>query len=419
MEICAFTNQGQRDFLMTGLFDLKHVFVGLLAFGFLTGCESEVASPPVDDAARIAHETIIVDGHVDVPYRLEEGGWEDVGQATEGGDFDYPRARAGGLDAPFLSIYTPAELGDGVEATANADKLIDMVEEIVAENPGKFALAYSVAEVEANFGNGLISFPLGMENGSPIAGSLETLEHFYNRGIRYITLTHSKSNHISDSSYDDNKQWGGLSPFGEEVVREMNRLGILVDISHVSDEAFWDTLAISEVPIIATHSSLRHFTPGFERNMSDDMVKALAEKGGVIMINLGSAFLTEEANSAGDWGAYPAWLEKNGLEDNEENLALFREEYFEGRGYPFATLDQVLDHFDRAVELAGIDHVGIGSDFDGVGDSLPIGLKDVSGYPNLVQGLLDRGYSEEDIKKILSGNVLRVWRAVEAYAAGH
>ena len=383
---------------------------------FVAACDSTPEKTTQEQAQEIAQNTITVDTHIDVPYRLEDK-WADVSEATDSGDFDYPRAVAGGLNAPFMSIYTPAELGDGAEATANADQLIDMVEDIVAAAPGKFALAYSVAELENNFGNGIISFPLGMENGSPIAGDLANLEYFYNRGIRYITLTHSKSNHISDSSYDENKQWDGLSPFGIEVVKEMNRLGIMVDISHVSDGAFWDVLEVSEAPVIASHSSLRHFTPDFERNISDDMVATLAAKGGVVMINFGSSFLTEEANSAGYFNAFDAYLEENGFEQSPGVEAAFRAEFFGGAGYPYATMGEVLDHFDRIVELVGIDHAGIGSDFEGVGDSLPIGLKDVSMYPNLIAGLLERGYSEEDIEKILSGNILRAWREVEAFAA--
>ena len=392
------------------------LFGGLVGF-MLVSCDQAPEQTAAERAAELAQNTLIVDTHIDVPYRLEDG-WEDVSNATEGGDFDYPRAVAGGLNAPFMSIYTPADLGNGAEATAHADKLIDMVENIVANAPGKFALAYSVAELEHNFENGLMSFPLGMENGSPVAGDLANLEYFYNRGIRYITLTHSKANHISDSSYDDNKQWGGLSPFGADVVREMNRLGIMVDISHVTDAAFWDALEASRVPMIASHSSLRHFTPGFERNMSDDMVKALAEAGGVIMINYGSSFITEEANVKGTayWDAVGAFQEETGAEDGSEEVLAFRAEFFGPEGYPYATVDDVLDHFDRVVEIAGIDHVGIGSDYDGVGDTLPIGLKDVSTYPNLVAGLLIRGYSEDDIEKILSGNILRVWRQVEEYA---
>jgi len=383
---------------------------------FVAACDSTPEKTTQEQAQEIAQNTITVDTHIDVPYRLEDK-WADVSEATDGGDFDYPRAVAGGLNAPFMSIYTPAELGDGAEATANANKLIDMMEDIVVAAPGKFALAYSVAELENNFGNGIISFPLGMENGSPIAGDLANLEYFYNRGIRYITLTHSKSNHISDSSYDENKQWDGLSPFGIEVVKEMNRLGIMVDISHVSDGAFSDVLEVSEAPVIASHSSLRYFTPDFERNISDDMVATLAAKGGVVMINFGSSFLTEEANSTGYFNAFNAYLEENGFEQSPGVEAAFRAEFFGEAGYPYATMGEVLDHFDRIVELVGIDHAGIGSDFEGVGDSLPIGLKDVSMYPNLVAGLLERGYSEEDIEKILSGNILRAWRAVEAFAA--
>ncbi|MCH8171761.1 MAG: dipeptidase [Proteobacteria bacterium] len=393
-------------------------FFAIIASVLIAACSEEAPPDAAQRAAEIAQNMIIVDTHLDVPYRLEEQ-WEDVSVAAGGGNFDYPRALAGGLNAPFLSVYTPAALGDGEEATANANKLIDMIEGIVESAPDKFALATSVADVEANSKAGLISFPLGMENGSPIAGDLDNLEHFYKRGIRYITLTHSLSNHIADSSYDDNKQWQGLSPFGEEVVAGMNRLGIMVDVSHVSDDAFWDVLAVSKTPVIATHSSLRYFTPGFERNLSDDMVKALAEKGGVVMINFGSAFLTQDANQQGTafYAAYGAWLEQEGLVDSGELSNQFRAQYFSEQGYPYATMDQVLDHFDRVVKIAGIDYVGIGSDYDGVGDSLPVGLKDVSMYPNLIKGLLDRGYSEEDIGKILSGNIFRVWRAVEDYAA--
>lgn len=382
----------------------------------LVSCSDPGEENPEQTAADLALETIIIDTHIDVPYRLEEK-WDDISQATEGGDFDYPRAVAGGLNAPFMSIYTPASLGDGPEATANADKLIDMIEGIVANAPDKFAIATSVAEVRTQFEAGLISLPLGMENGSPVAGDLENLRHFYERGIRYITLTHSLSNHISDSSYDSNRQWQGLSPFGEEVVTEMNRLGIMVDVSHVSDEAFWDALAISKAPIIASHSSARHFTPGFERNLSDEMIIALAEAGGVIMINFGSPFLTEEANSTGFYEAFSAYLEENELELSPSIEVAFRAEFFGDSGFPYATLDQVLDHFDHVAEIVGIDYVGIGSDFDGVGDSLPVGLKDVSDYPNLIKGLLERGYSREDIQKVLSGNILRVWSAVEDYAA--
>jgi membrane dipeptidase len=261
---------------------------------------------------------------------------------------------------------------------------------------------------------------MGMENGSPIEHDLSRVEYFRDRGIRYITLTHALSNNISDSSYDDNKHWGGLSDFGKQVVREMNRVGIMVDISHVSDDAFWDVMEITAVPAIASHSSARHFTPGWERNMNDEMIKRLAENGGVIMINYGSGFLVQKAREYGTnkREAYAAHLEESGVEDSEDVQAAFNAEYEAEHGtYPYATLAQTLDHFDHVVNMVGIDHVGIGTDYDGVGDSLPISLKDVSSYPNLVQGLMERGYSEEDIRKVLGQNTLRVWREVEAYAA--
>ncbi|MGI9205133.1 MAG: dipeptidase [Woeseiaceae bacterium] len=408
-------------------------FIAILASLLLiTACgPAEQAAPPeptvatpeaaVDNAARaaeIAKNAIIIDTHIDVPYRIVDA-WEDVSESTEGGDFDYPRAVAGGLNAPFMSIYTPAGLEAEGRSKDVAESLIDLVNRIVADSPDKFAIALSPADVEAQFAAGLISLPLGMENGSPIEGDIANVQHFFDRGIRYITLAHGLSNHISDSSYDENKQWDGLSEFGMEVVREMNRVGIMVDISHVSDGAFWDVMDVTTAPAIASHSSARHFTPEWERNIADDMIVRLAENGGVVMINYGSAFLVQRAQDYGSAKreAMSAYLEMNSIEASEEASAAFDLIYeAEHGGYPYATLAETLDHFDHVVNLVGVDHVGIGSDYDGVGDSLPIGLKDVSTYPNLVEGLLDRGYSEADIEKILGGNLLRVWRAVEAAA---
>jgi membrane dipeptidase len=381
----------------------------------------EAAPTAVDLAAqamKIAQESIIIDTHIDVPYRLHDA-WEDVSIATEGGDFDYPRAVAGGLNAPFMSIYTPAGLEAEGRSKEVAEGLIDLVNRIVNEAPDKFAIALSPADVEEQFASGLISLPLGMENGSPIEGDLANVQHFFDRGIRYITLAHGLSNHISDSSYDENKHWGGLSEFGKEVVNEMNRVGIMVDISHVSDDAFWDVMDISAAPAIASHSSARHFTPGWERNIDDDMIVRLAENGGIVMINYGSAFLTQAAQDYGTTmrEASSAYFERTGAEESEETQAAFRAEFVAEHGeYPYATLDETLDHFDHIVKLTSVDHVGIGTDYDGVGDSLPLGLKDVSSYPTLIEGLLRRGYSEEDIRKILGENLLRVWREVEAVA---
>ncbi|WP_262689577.1 dipeptidase [Kordiimonas aestuarii] len=391
--------------------------VSLLA---IAACSSEEANDRAGDAKRIASETIIIDTHIDVPYRLDHE-WEDVSGPTAKGDFDYPRAVEGGLNAPFMSVYTPAQYDGTPKAKSHAEEMIAIVEKMVSSAPDKFRIATSVADVEKAFQDGVIALPMGMENGSPISSDLANLDYFYERGIRYITLAHSKSNSISDSSYDVTRQWNGLSDFGHEVVKRMNELGILVDISHVSDDAFWQVMEIAAVPPVASHSSARHFTPGFERNMSDEMIKALANKGGVIMINYGSSFLTEEANKYGPTRdeAYLKYVADNGLTDSTDLKEQFEKGYLEEHPFPYATLDDVLDHIDHVVKLTGIDYVGIGSDYDGVGDSLPMGLKDVSSYPALIAGLMKRGYSEEDIKKILSGNFLRVWRTAEAYAASH
>ncbi|MEX2124008.1 MAG: dipeptidase [Woeseia sp.] len=379
------------------------------------------SAAPVDNGERakeLATNSIIVDTHIDVPYRLNEE-WVDVSRATEDGDFDYPRAVAGGLNAPFMSIYTPAELQTEGGSKELAEKLIDMVNDLAAKSPDKFAIARSPADVEKQFTQDLISLPMGMENGAPLEDDIANVAHFHERGIRYITLAHGKSNLISDSSYDDNKQWGGLSDFGVEVVGEMNRLGIMVDVSHISDEAFWDVMDVTKAPAIASHSSARHFTPGWERNIADDMIVRLAANGGLVMINYGSGFLTSKAhdyeNARRD--AFDKYLEETGLESSDEVRSQFGDQYNALHGpYPYATLAETLDHFEHVIELTSVDQVGIGSDYDGVGDSLPIGLKDVSSYPNLVEGLMQRGYSDEDIRKILGENLLRVWREVEDVA---
>lgn len=397
----------------------KQFLIGLVSALCVTQTIANEPYQASERAIRIAQENLLIDTHIDVPYRLNDD-WEDVTVATERGDFDYPRAVAGGLNVPFMSIYIPAQLEQTPGASKQlAHQLIDGMEALAYRAPHKFALAASPDQVVQQQQRGVISIALGMENGSPIEGDLNNLYTFYNRGIRYITLAHSLSNHISDSSYDIRKQWGGLSPFGKTLVAEMNKLGVMVDISHVSDDAFWQVLEISKVPVIASHSSLRRYTPGFERNMSDEMIKGLADNGGIIMINFGSSFVTQQANRyrAMLKRKADAIIEQYGEESAEAKQALAEMEA--NNPYPFATLDQVLDHIDHVVDLVGIEYVGIGSDYDGVGDSLPVGLKDVSTYPNLVEGLLQRNYSEADIKKILGQNFMRVWREVEEYAAKH
>jgi membrane dipeptidase len=237
--------------------------------------------------------------------------------------------------------------------------------------------------------------------------------------VRYITLTHSEDNDICDSSYADTRTHGGLSPLGEKVVAEMNAVGIMVDVSHISDAAFWDVMEVTKTPVIASHSSCRHFTPGFERNMSDDMIQRLAAGGGVIMINFGSTFLTLAARKWSDElrAARKSFMAEQGLVDRAEpRVQAWEAAYQLEHPLPRATVKDVADHILHAVALTSADHVGLGSDFDGVGESLPTDLEDASQLPNLIAELLRRGMSETDIAKICALNVLRVWSAVERHA---
>lgn len=368
-------------------------------------------------AGMLTQRLLLIDTHIDVPYRLEAK-WTDVTRLTEEGDFDYERARRGGLNVPFMSIYTPAESEAEGGSFDLANRLIDRVEALAGRMPKRIVTVASARAALKARELGLMGLAMGMENASPIEGKLENLAFFRDRGISYITLAHSLSNHVADSSYDKQRPWGGLSPFGREVVAEMNRLGIMVDVSHISDEAFWQVLEVSSAPVIASHSSARRFTPGWERNMSDEMIRALAAKGGVIMINFGSTFLTAEAQQ---WyermvADRKAWLAENGVDEHGPEVERFQAEYREQHPFPYATLDDVVAHFMHVIDLVGVEHVGIGSDFDGVGDSLPVGLKDVSQYPNLVAALLGRGLGDDDIEAILGGNLLRVWQAAARHA---
>lgn len=376
-------------------------------------------------ADKLAQRYIIADGHVDLPYRLKVQNFrlakEYIGIPieTQDGDFDYVRAKKGGLDAPFMSIYIPSSYQQTGGAKALADSLIDMVKGIAAAHPDKFAVAVSPGDVERNFRKGIVSLPLGMENGAPIEEDLANVAHFHQRGIRYITLTHATDNLICDSSYDTTRTWNGLSPFGREVVREMNRTGIMVDISHVSDSAFYQTLEVTRVPVIASHSSVRKFTPGFERNMNDDMLRALALNGGVIMINFGSSFLDSRVQEYEDEmrGKLAERLLEHNLNWRDEAAKPIIEAFQKENPRLYSDVEMVADHIDHVRNVAGIDYIGLGSDFDGVGDSLPTGLKDVSQYPNLIYVLLKRGYSQKDIAKICYRNLWRVWKAAERAAA--
>lgn len=371
-------------------------------------------------AKELADKYIIADGHVDLPFRLQvknfrlEKEYTGIPVQSDEGDFDFVRAKEGGLNAPFMSIYIPANR-NSEEAKALADSLIAMVEFIGKEKSEYFEVAHTPTDVKRIAAAGKIALPMGMENGSPIT-SVQDVALYRKKGISYVTLTHSKDNDICDSSYDTTKTWNGLSPFGKEVVKAMNKEGIMVDVSHISDAAFYDVLKITKVPVIASHSSARKYTPNWERNMADDMIAKLKENGGVIMVNFGSTFLDSDVVKYREEisAKLRADLEAKGLKGRELRDAIGKA--FAGDLKAYSDVKRVADHIDHIVKLAGINHVGIGSDYDGVGDSLPTGLKDVSDYPNLLEELLDRGYSESDIEKICSGNVLRVWDKVLDYA---
>lgn len=402
----------------------KYFIIGLIAVSIACTTETHYKSMPDEKLMQVADSLaqafIIADGHVDLPYRLTVKRFrltkEFLGipvSSTEG-DFDYVRAKKGGLDAPFMSIYIPTDQQQPGVAKNLADSLMDMVDAIVKEHPDKFAAAGTPDDIIANTKAGKISLPFGMENGAPIENDLSNIKYFYDRGIRYITLTHSKDNQIGDSSGDTTRTWGGLSPFGIEVVKEMNRVGIMVDISHVHDTTFYEVMKLTKVPCIASHSSCRVFAPTVKRDMTDDMIKKMGENGGVIMINFYNAFLDSAVVNQNDRNRkkLKAILDEQKL-TFQDSLAKPIITQFEKDNPSLKTdVQMVANHIDHVVKIAGIDHVGIGSDYDGVDGELPTGLEDVSKYPNLIFELLKRGYSPEDIEKICYKNIFRVWNKV-------
>lgn len=412
------------------IFFISFIFSILIAFS--CGAKSWKIISDTSDvlgvAKQIAQEVVITDGHIDFPYRFRS----KYGQINKSnshvaienpeGEFDYRRAKTGCLDAPFMSIYIPARYQTDGGARELADSLIDFVDYIIEEYPDRFGHGETPQEINRNFEKGLISLPMGMENGAPIGNQLDLINYFYKRGIRYITLTHSKWNQICDSSYDTERKWNGLSPFGYEVIKRMNEVGVMVDVSHISDSSFYQVMETTNTPVIASHSSCRHYTPDFERNMSDDMILKMKENGGVIQINFGSNFLDsqitknrEEYNSK--WAEY---RKQHNLKENNTTLEKEENRFKNDFEKPvYSSVRKVVDHINHVVRIAGIDHVGFGSDFDGVGDSLPEGLKDVSQFPVLIEKLLESGYSRSDIEKICYKNVWRVWNEVEEYARNH
>lgn len=378
------------------------------------------ATPPT--ARELTDDALVVDTHIDAPNSLLKG-WRDLCTETPDREFDADKARRGGLDVAFMSIYTSAEDDAAGVSRQKAHAEIDAVEAMTARCPDRFAKITSPADYARLRGDGRVLLALGMENGAPIGDDLSQLKVFHYRGVRYVTLAHSHSNRIADGSYSLHRPWGGLSPFGEKVVAEMNRLGIMVDVSHLSDEAVEDVLRVSRAPVIASHSGLRHFTPGFERNLSDALAKKIAATGGVVQITFGSGFI--DARAAADTIAYYrelATFERTQAQARARGEAVpsfadWDAAWDLAHPKPPTTLSQVVDQIDYAIGLLGEDHVGLGSDFDGVSGALPEGLKTAADYPNLVDALRARGHSDATIRKVLGANLLRTWAAVEAAAA--
>lgn len=367
---------------------------------------------PVTDAEveKVHRSLLLIDSHNDLTSRTVSG--FDIGSRNSDTHTDISRLRAGSVGAQFFAVYVDARYDKTRQSAHRAMEMIDTVRhDIVGRYPADFALALTAADIEAAHRDGKIAALLGIEGGHAIENSLRLLRDFYALGVRYMTLTHTNTNAWADSSGDQSKSavqhHGGLTMLGKQVVAEMNRLGMMVDISHVADKTFYDALAASRAPLIASHSSCRAIT-NVPRNMTDDMIAALAKKNGIIQINFNCGFL----NTAAAHGE--AELEKKlGKQAGE---AAYRRAYGSGQ-IPRATLADVVAHIDHAVKVGSIDAVGLGSDFDGV-PCTPAGLDDVSKFPALTRALLEKGYSSEDIRKIAGGNLLRVMRAVESVAKG-
>lgn len=354
------------------------------------------------------YRTLVFDGHLDTPSRMLQS--FDFGRrhARANGHVDLPRMFEGGLDAAFFAIYVPAAYGETAAAVRYARRMIAEVQRQVAAHADSVALAYSAADVLRITRSGRKAILLGLEGGHALAGSPDTLRALYEAGIRYVTLTHVSSHSWADAS-QDRPHWNGLNEKGRALIREMNRLGMLIDLSHASDATFFDVLAITQAPVILSHSSMRALVPTV-RNASDEMLRALAQNGGVVLINFFDALVNPN---------FTAEVYTEAEQRTSGNLrqlwnavyAIARE-----RRLPGATLEDVLNHIDHAVQVAGIDHVGLGSDFDGV-FALPSGLEDVTRLPWITYGLYQRGYSATDIQKLLGGNLLRVLSQVEHAAA--
>lgn len=376
--------------------------------------QQNIDSSLYQKAIQLSKEILIADTHIDLPDWIFNNDF-DISQISHSDQFDFIKAREGGLNMVFLAIFTSPRQADEGKSKAVADTLIKIVEFVLAKWSDSFKLINSIDEIDEN-NKDVIYIALGMENGSPIENDLANLSHYLNKGIRYITLTHYKSNQICDSANDSIRVWNGLSDFGKNVIKEMNRLGIMIDVSHISDSSFFDIVNITKAPVIASHSGCRFFTPGFERNVSDEMIVEIAKTGGVIQVPFADFFLREDANKKFHQNEVEIdnYIKQNNLTFGSKEARDFEAQFWKDNPIPKSSVKDVADHIDHIIKLVGIDHVGVGSDFNGVRtDFLTKDLEDCSKYPNLIYELLLRNYSEEEIKKIMGKNILRVWKEVE------
>ena len=350
----------------------------------------------------------VLDSHCDTPSQILR--LRDLSLDNDHAHVDFPKLKRGGVDGAFLALYVPGNL-ETEEAFEYSQRLLEGVERAVEANSSSVAFATDSAQAFSNKQEGRFSVFLGLENGSPIGNSFDRLKWFYDRGVRYVTLCHSSDNQICDSCASKVKRWGGLSPFGKELVAEMNRLGILIDVSHISDASFYDVLKYSDRPVVATHSCC-HALCSHPRNMTDDMIRSLASAGGVIQINFYPLFLDSgfaEVLSGSGLEEKGGYVEKEFINDPSDPLkrAAWNRIQDEIQALPRPSFKLIADHIDHVVALAGIDHVGIGSDFDGI-EVTPEGMEDISMMPKLFEELRRRGYSEADLEKIASGNFFRI-----------
>jgi membrane dipeptidase len=400
---------------------MRHILVRALLCGAVLALPilvfTQTPADQVSARAKQLHDrAIVVDSHDDTTQRLVFDKTFNLGARNKNGNIDIPRMREGGLDALFFSIWVPSDV-TGPPAVKRALDQIDAVREAARTMPNDLMLATTAADVRRAAAEHKIAALMGMEGGHMIDDDLRLLRVYAALGVRYMTLTHFKNNNWADAS-TDKAAHNGLTAFGKDVVRELNRLGVMVDISHVADKTFYDALAVTTAPVIASHSSCRVIA-NHPRNMTDDMLRALAKNGGVVMINYHAGFLSEEFRVAsekknGNIVASMAAMSKkcggNEACTTMEGERIDHEAMAKGE-LPKVTWEKIIEHIDHAAKVAGVDHVGLGSDFDGA--TMPLGMEDASKLPKITDALLKKGYSEQDVERILGGNILRVMEAVE------